>query len=105
MKKRYVFPFAMLITMVMVACGGSNEESSEEMDSVEVSESSEAESRPSPLEVKEGQIAGKAFKVQYGSPAVKGRTVWGDLVPYNVVWRTGANEATYVELSEGMNYS
>lgn len=102
MKKRYVFPLAMLITMVMVACGGSKEESSEKMDSMEVSESSEAESRPSPLEIKEGQIAGKAFKVQYGSPAVKGRTVWGDLVPYNVVWRTGANEATYVDLSEDM---
>jgi hypothetical protein len=56
------------------------------------------EQRPSPLEVKEGQIAGKKVKVQYGSPSVKGRTIWGDLVPYNVVWRTGANEATFLEL-------
>jgi hypothetical protein len=61
-----------------------------------------AESRPSPLMVKEGQIAGKTVKVQYGSPAVKDRELWGDLVPYNVVWRTGANEASNVELAEDM---
>ncbi|SFT39597.1 Protein of unknown function [Algoriphagus locisalis] len=60
----------------------------------------ETESRPSPLMVKEGQISGKAIKVQYGSPAVKERQLWGDLVPYNVVWRTGANEASYVDLAE-----
>lgn len=35
--------------------------------------------------------------VNYGSPSVKGRTVWGDLVPYGKVWRTGANEATTFE--------
>jgi hypothetical protein len=61
---------------------------------------SESQKRPSPLEKKEGQISGKAVKLQYGSPSVKGRTIWGDLVPYNVVWRTGANEATYIELSQ-----
>src|SRR5688572_20929448 len=32
--------------------------------------------------------------VNYGSPSVKGRTIWGKLVPYDRVWRTGANEAT-----------
>ena len=61
---------------------------------------SEEESRPSPLEVKEGTIGSKAIKVQYGSPSVKGRTLWGDLVPYNVVWRTGANEATYIDVPQ-----
>lgn len=60
----------------------------------------EDEQRPSPLEVKEGKIGNKEFKVHYGSPAVKGRTIWGDLVPYNVVWRTGANEATYIEIPQ-----
>lgn len=56
--------------------------------------------RPSPLEVKEGQIAGKTISVHYGSPSVKNRTIWGDLVPYNVVWRTGANEATYIDIPQ-----
>lgn len=38
--------------------------------------------------------------IQYGSPAVKGRKIWGDLVPFNEVWRTGANEATTFEVSQ-----
>ncbi len=33
-------------------------------------------------------------EVFYCSPAVKGRKIFGDLVPFNEVWRTGANEAT-----------
>lgn len=37
---------------------------------------------------------GKTITVDYSSPRMKGRTIFGDLVPYNEVWRTGANEAT-----------
>ncbi len=37
--------------------------------------------------------------VTYGRPAVKGRTIFGDLVPYDAVWRTGANEATTITFS------
>jgi hypothetical protein len=35
--------------------------------------------------------------IEYGSPGVKERAIWGKLVPYNEVWRTGANEATTIE--------
>lgn len=38
--------------------------------------------------------------VSYSRPGVKGRTVWGDLVPYDKVWRTGANEATKITVSD-----
>lgn len=34
--------------------------------------------------------------ITYSRPAVKGRTIWGELVPYDKVWRTGANEATII---------
>lgn len=37
---------------------------------------------------------GKTITVDYSSPRMKGRKVFGDLVPYGQVWRTGANEAT-----------
>ena len=37
--------------------------------------------------------------VDYHRPAVRGRTVWGDLVAYNTVWRAGANENTVFETS------
>ncbi len=37
---------------------------------------------------------GQSVKVDYSSPRVKGRKIFGSLVPYGEVWRTGANEAT-----------
>jgi len=38
--------------------------------------------------------------ISYGRPGVKGRTIWGELVPYGEVWRTGANEATTISFSK-----
>lgn len=38
--------------------------------------------------------------VKYHAPGVKGREIWGKLVPYNQVWRTGANEATLITFSD-----
>lgn len=40
------------------------------------------------------EIGGTEVTVNYGSPSVKEREIWGELVPYEEVWRTGANEAT-----------
>jgi len=37
--------------------------------------------------------------IDYSRPGVKGRTIWGELVPYDAVWRTGANEATTITFS------
>ena len=37
---------------------------------------------------------GKSVKTDYSSPRMKGRKIFGDLVPFGEVWRTGANEAT-----------
>lgn len=37
--------------------------------------------------------------INYSSPAVKGRHIWGELEPYDQVWRSGANEATTIEFS------
>ena len=42
-------------------------------------------------------------RINYSSPAVKERVVWGGLVPYDKIWRGGANEATTVEFSTDVN--
>ncbi len=42
-------------------------------------------------------IATTRLEVSYNRPGVKGRVIWGDLVPYDTIWRTGANEATTFE--------
>jgi hypothetical protein len=38
--------------------------------------------------------------ITYSRPSVKGRAIWGELVPYGKVWRTGANEATTIKFSD-----
>ena len=51
--------------------------------------------RPSPPAQATWELGGgKSVTIDYGSPRVKGRKIWGDLVPFGQVWRTGANEAT-----------
>ncbi|HKI78755.1 MAG TPA: DUF2911 domain-containing protein [Ignavibacteriaceae bacterium] len=39
------------------------------------------------------------ISIEYSRPGVKGRKIWGSLVPYNKVWRAGANEATTITFS------
>lgn len=43
---------------------------------------------------------GIEIEVNYCSPSMKGRKVFGELVPYDKVWRTGANEATTIEFNK-----
>ena len=38
--------------------------------------------------------------IEYNSPGVKGRQIWGGLVPYDKVWATGAHTATSVQFSK-----
>jgi len=40
------------------------------------------------------------FEINYARPAKKGRSVFGDLVPYGRMWRTGANENTTIDISD-----
>jgi hypothetical protein len=51
--------------------------------------------RPSPAASASCDLGGgKSIKTDYSSPRMKGRKVYGGLVPFGQVWRTGANEAT-----------
>lgn len=50
--------------------------------------------RQSPPATYEHKVGDATVVISYSQPSVKGRTIYGDLVPYGKVWRTGANEAT-----------
>ncbi len=101
MKKHNFIWIIAVAVMTIVSCSSKPTDSTEVVATGEAEETAvDSEERPSPLEVKDGEFAGKKINVHYGSPAVKGRVLWGDLVPYNVVWRTGANEASYVEIAQ-----
>lgn len=53
--------------------------------------------RASPPATATGKIGDATITINYSSPSVKGREIWGGLVPYGQVWRAGANEATIFE--------
>ena len=55
--------------------------------------------RPSPPATATAAVNGKTITIDYSQPSVKGRKIWGDLVPYGKVWRAGANETTAFTLS------
>lgn len=78
--------------------GDTNTDSTEVI--TETVDSSEIEETPKPPKSPRRQSSGTANGVQvdvdYGSPYVKGRVIWGDLVPYDKIWRAGANEATSI---------
>ncbi|WP_143961016.1 DUF2911 domain-containing protein [Litoribacter populi] len=50
--------------------------------------------KASPARTAQGTVDGANIEIGYGSPAVNDRNIWGGLVPYDQVWRSGANEAT-----------
>jgi len=58
--------------------------------------------RVSPKETRSITIGLTNIAFEYSSVGVKGREIWGKLVPYGKVWRTGANENTLVSFSDSV---
>jgi hypothetical protein len=59
---------------------------------------------PSPKARVEQRVGVTDFKLDYSSPSVKKRKIWGELVPYDKVWRMGANAATKLEVSRDFTF-
>ena len=55
---------------------------------------------PSPKAGVTQRVGVTDFSVSYSRPGVKGRVIWGGLVPYDKPWRTGANRATTLTFSD-----
>lgn len=111
---------AIFLAVAMLACGNGAEEAAtgEMEDSValtemgEVAESSftepacqpsermELEGRASPYDSTTIDVGEGVAKICYGRPYLKGRTmIGGEAVPYDTLWRTGANEPTIIHLN------
>lgn len=56
--------------------------------------------RKSPIAIASIEHENTYMKVVYGQPYRKGRTIFGEWEPYGQVWRTGANEATEITITE-----
>jgi len=59
--------------------------------------------RPSPDATVSQYVGITKITIDYSSPAVKDRKIWGELVPFGQVWRTGANEATTITFSDAVS--
>ena len=60
--------------------------------------------RPSPpVQTKWDLGGGQSVTIDYSSPRAKGRKIYGELVPFGQVWRTGANEATTLVTTADLN--
>ena len=59
-----------------------------------------AEAQKSPRMQAQGELYETNVSIDYGAPYVKGRTIWGSLESYDVVWRAGANENTTISFDK-----
>lgn len=84
MKPRYLFLLALGLLLALPAT--AQERANDEV-------------RASPNALVGQTIGMTDVTVTYGRPRVRGRAIFGDLVPYDALWRTGANEATTVTFS------
>ena len=55
---------------------------------------------PSPTQTVKQEFGLGSIELTYSRPAAKGRKIFGDLVPFNKLWRTGANAATKISFTE-----
>lgn len=58
--------------------------------------------RPSPLAITTARFKDTYIKIVYSQPQKRGREIFGKLVPYKTVWRTGANEATELTVTKNI---
>ncbi len=107
---KYILPIHILLTLMVMSC--SEKKAVDEKNPILSDEKklkAEAEGVIIAKQISEdtlkgslkayakGMIGTAEFKITYHSPAVRGRIVWGGLVPYNKVWVTGAHMATTFE--------
>lgn len=90
-----------LVIAILAACAGKKEAAEH------VHEANEAKTEVQQDTVKKSipkeehaQVGNAHVMIKYYAPAVRGRTIWGGLVPYGEVWVTGAHSATSFEIDK-----
>jgi hypothetical protein len=89
-------------TSLILACSDNssvNQAMETKKDSTPAKATSDTSKKSIPSETKK-LIGNTDIKINYHSPAVRGRVIWGGLVPYDAVWVTGAHKATTLEVGK-----
>jgi len=100
--------------ILMTSCGTNGDQASDDQgqdhamhESHEENTENKSEKTEKPLSPKETTMVniGKTHvHIEYSSPGVRGRVIWGGLVAYDKVWSTGAHKATFVDFSTDVNF-
>ena len=92
-----------LLFVVVICCSAAIVQAQQEKKVEEICYNPNAKGDTSKRSIKSaavGKIGDANIIINYHSPGVRGRTIWGGLVPYNDVWVTGAHYATYIEIDK-----
>ena len=121
MHARAVTPWTLPLVLCMAACGGTDSAQTDgtegDADSVATQTATppadaatdpiacrptvsaeELTGRASPYDSVRVQVAGQTAQICYSRPSARGRQIYGGLVPFDTLWRTGANEPTIIHL-------
>ena len=108
---KIIFSSIIIIALLSCCSKAKNEDSAKEQSSkivapieggtIIISEQANADTLKGSLKAMAmGTIGNAGITINYHSPAVRGRVIWGGLVPFSNVWVTGAHRATSIEFNQ-----
>lgn len=112
--KSILYTIFLTAALIFCGCSGTTESTDENAevsehnmdehkdDSAYASESSKKKKPASPKQQAMAMVGSNHIHIEYASPSVRGRVIWGGLVPYNRVWSTGAHKATSINFPEAV---
>jgi hypothetical protein len=100
---KYTFHLFLALFVAFTACQNKKENSAHEHNTEAKTDAPADTLKKSISKEEHAEIGGTHFTIKYHAPAVRGRTIWGGLVPYGEVWVTGAHSATTLEFNKDIS--
>lgn len=96
--------YALLVSIFFASCGGNKENQTTAVQTEDHSQHQAASEKPaaskSPKKTAMEIVDGNHIHIDYSSPSVRGRQIFGGLVAYGEVWATGAHKATWIQFDK-----
>lgn len=100
---KYLFSILIGLSLLIAACEGKKGNATHEHNEEAKTAAAVDTVKKSIPKEEHAQVGGVHFMMKYHAPAVRGRTIWGGLVPYDEVWVTGAHAATSLEFDKDIS--
>lgn len=95
---------ALIVSIFLASCGEKKEQQTATTQAEDHSQHQSAEEKPaatkSPKKTAMAIVDGNHIHIDYSSPSVRGRQIFGGLVAYGEVWATGAHKATWIQFDK-----